>query len=622
MIRVLLSTVYRPFCGDEPFDSPLNQVQHGTCHRQFTREQGIFTIHQQCSNLALHLIAANIRAETDVVEYPDLEEFERILLEAVQAGRPYDYVGISAPASYIRKARHLCQLVKRHSPQSATVLGGGGALAVGEEIEPFADHNCLGEGVRFFRELLGQDQEAPIKHPTVPSIHFPNRIMGSKANPPSFSLAVSLGCDRRCEFCSTSAQFGGRRIPVLRSGSEIFAAMKQVENELRESGGPVPYIYFIIFDENFLTDKRLSREFLELNREQMKEKTLFLPFLFADATNVRKFKPEELLEMGVDAIWIGLETSKQTRFAKNRGVDFKKLIQELQDNGIKVFISFVAGLEDHTRASIEQDIEYALTLGAAGFQYSILCPLPGTPLYKRLKNEGLLDVQRPEQLNMSHYYIRHPELNDDLVREKTTEFQRRDYERHGPLALRYMKLRLDGYVRHRHSDNPALRARARGFRNDLMDAAPVLEVGSAFAPTPGVKQDFIDTHRRLGREIKILPALLDTVRGRLTLKTLLKYALFTNRLIEPAARWGLVWFALTADPRSREQCRTLAGLLRNGKACIEEVKHGVMPWEQPSLVMTCYPESHKAAAGKSNGRFLQRLKQTLTGAVPAYGGLQ
>ncbi len=586
--RLLLSTVYRPFCVDDPFDSPLNDVQHCTVHRHFTREQGAFAIHQQATHTSLHLIAANVEAETDVLEYPSLDEFSGLLRRAVSEGRPYDYVGITCPSSYVRKARRLCELARELSPTSQTVLGGGGTLAVGELVEPFSDHLCRGEGVRFMRELLGSDPEAPIEHPVVPSSHVPNRIMDTPANPPSFNLAVSLGCHRACEFCATSAQFSHRRIPVLKDGAEVFAAMKRVEEELSANGGAVPAIYFVIFDENFLSDEALSRSFLELSREQNAEGTLFLPLLFADAENVERFSVEELLEMGVDVLWIGMETAESQRYVKNNDADFPALVRRLQDNGIKVLISFIAGSDEQTREEMDRDIEFALTLGAVGFQYALCGPMPGTALWRRLKEADRLAIDRPEVVNMSHYYVRHPELDQEYLRAKTSEFHRRDYERHGPMALRYMELRLAGYERHRRSDNPTLRARARGFRDDLVGAAPILSVGPAFSPTPRVRRTFVTARRRLRRAVKARWLLPDVLRGRLSATQVVRFMLTNHPAFEPIVRWALVARALRSDPRCRDEVRTLWGLLRNGRRSLRKVRHGVQPWGQPRMVLTHY----------------------------------
>ena len=564
-------------------------VQHGACHRQFTREQGIFTIQQQCTHLALHLLAANIDAQTDVLEFPSLEEFREALAAAARQGRPYDFAGVTCVTAYLRKARRMCEVVKEVSPGTATVVGGGGALAVGDLMAPFADHHCRGEGVAFMRELLGQDTAAPVEHPAVWSVHFPNMIFGYESNDAAFSLAVTLGCHRGCDFCATSAQFQGRRIPILETAEQIMAAMERAERHLQRTNGSVPSVSFVIFDENFLSDPKLSGEFLRLNRERLSQGKLFLPLLFSDATSVGRFTPEQLLEMGVDALWIGMECADTERYDKNRDVDFGRLVRSIQDNGIKVFLSFIAGLEEQTRESIDRDIEYALTLGAAGYQYAMACPMPGTPAYARLQRQGMLDIRRPEEINMSHYYIRHPSLTPEVVKDRTNAFQRRDYERHGPLALRYMKLRLSGLRRHRASDNPALRTRARGFRNDLMFSVPGAAVGKVLGPNPLVRADFAAMQRTIRDEVPLLPVLLDMLRGRAAPGGILRLLLFTHPLTEPLARWVVICRALGWDPRTRDRCGTLGGLLTHLRDAMDEVRSGMMPWDQPELVQTHYP---------------------------------
>jgi len=190
---------------------------------------------------------------------------------------------------------------------------------------------------------------------------------------------------------------------------------------------------------------------------------------------------------------------------------------------------------------------------------------------------------------MSHYYLRHPDFDDAGLRALTTEFQRRDYERHGPLALRYMRLRLAGYRRHRRSQDPALRARAQGFRNDMMDASGILSLGRELGPNPRVRRLFRSTQRKLRRELNLAGAALDAARGRATWTSWLQFAAFTVPLTEPAARWLFVAHALRSDPRSAQRCSGITGLLRHGRACMEEVRHGMMPFDQPRLLLTRYP---------------------------------
>ena len=94
----------------------------------------------------------------------------------------------------------------------------GGHIAnepsLGSRID--ADHIVQGEGVRWFRRFLGEDEDRPIRHPQITSA-FGARTMGvSLGNDPSSTAATlipSVGCPMGCNFCSTSAMFGSASRP-------------------------------------------------------------------------------------------------------------------------------------------------------------------------------------------------------------------------------------------------------------------------------------------------------------------------------------------------------------------------------------------------------------------------
>jgi hypothetical protein len=364
--------------------------------------------------------------------------------------------------------------------------------------------------------------------------------------------------------------------------------MKRVEEDLRSRDELTHAIYFIIQDENFLRDRETVKRFHALNREKLTDGTLFLSFLFADAGSLEQYSVDTLLEMGVDAVWVGMESCTTDRFIKNRGVDIRRLVRRLQANGIKVFISFISGMPEQDVCMVERDAEFALSLEATGYQYAPTIPIPGTRLYDRLKAEGRLNIRRPEHINLGHYNVRHDEFTEADIMSRIHGFHILDYERNGPLVLRYMKLRLSGYLKHRNSANPALRARARGFRNDLMEAAAILSAGPCFAPNDSVRADFISVRRRIREAIRLLPALFDLLKGRTTLRALACHGLFANRLLEPFLRWILFLRILRFDPRSRERCETISGFIRHHRSCMDDVKRGIMPWGQPKTVRTSY----------------------------------
>ena len=107
----------------------------------------------------------------------------------------------------------MCQLVREHQPAAAIVVGGhvanlaafhGGSMPTGLSVA----RACAG-----FAQYLGEDPGQPIRHPLIPT-RIGTRSMGitvsEKPSATAATLIPSVGCPVGCNFCSTSAMFGGK----------------------------------------------------------------------------------------------------------------------------------------------------------------------------------------------------------------------------------------------------------------------------------------------------------------------------------------------------------------------------------------------------------------------------
>ena len=76
-----------------------------------------------------------------------------------------------------------------------------------------ADHIVKGEGIAWMRRYLGEDESAPIRHPAIVS-GMRTRIMGirlpERKGATAATIIPSVGCPMGCNFCTTSAFFGGK----------------------------------------------------------------------------------------------------------------------------------------------------------------------------------------------------------------------------------------------------------------------------------------------------------------------------------------------------------------------------------------------------------------------------
>ena len=447
--RVLLSSVFGPFAQDDEFGSrtinPMELYQN-----QVTRAQGPFSLRMFHRSWGIMLIQHNIPAPSTVLDFPTREAFVREL----QEGR-YDIVGLSGIIVNVGKIREMCRLVREHSPGSTIVVGGHVAAIPGLGHMIDADEIVKGEGVRWFREYLGVDPEAPIVHPALRS-SFGMRVMGMRsadgAGNPAATIIPSVGCPIGCSFCTTSSFFGGKgkSITFLERGEDVYRAMCEAEAALGVQS-------FFVMDENFLLDRPRAIQLLDCMKRGRKAWTMYV---FSSANAIAKYSMRELIELGVSWIWLGLESPHST-YSKLKGTDTRELVKELQSHGIKVLGSTIIGLEHHTPDNITAEIEAAVAHDADCHQFMLYTPIPGTPLYQDVEAQGrLLDVDLADIHGQWKFNFQHEAIARDDSKTLLDWAFDLDYERNGPSLFRLMRTMFDGWKRYRNDPDPLVRARA------------------------------------------------------------------------------------------------------------------------------------------------------------------
>jgi hypothetical protein len=317
-----------------------------------------------------------------------------------------------------------------------------------------ADHIVRGEGIAWMREYLGEDAQAPIRHPHILS-GFGVRAMGvrSRAKPRNTAATVipSVGCPLACNFCTTSAFFGGKgkAVHFYPTGAELFAVLCEMESAMKAHS-------FFIMDENFLLNRRRALELLALLREHRKSWSFYV---FSSVNAIRLYTMEELVELGISWIWLGLE-SPQAGYAKLRGSDTQELTHELQRHGIKLLGSTIVGMEHHTPENLPQEIEYAVEHATDFHQFMLYTPVPGTPLHAQMEAEGrLLDGDLADIHGQCKFNFRHPAITPEESKTFLDRAFARDFERNGPSLFRVCKTTLAGWQRYK--DHPDERVRLR-----------------------------------------------------------------------------------------------------------------------------------------------------------------
>ena len=462
---VLLTSVFGPYARDDEYGSrAINPME--LYHNQVTRAQGPFSLRMLHRSWGLMLIHENLSAPRTLLDFPTRERF----VEEITT-HTYDVVGISSIIVNVGKVREMCRLVRQHSPGSQIVIGGHVAAIPGIERMIDADIVVKGEGVRWFRQYLGEAEDTPVRHPAIPS-SFGFRLFGFRAprggGNPAATVIPSVGCPMGCNFCTTSSFFGGKGsfIDFYKTGAELFRVMCDIEAKLHVS-------CFFVMDENFLLHKKRALELLELMKAHGKAWSLYV---FSSANAIGKYDVRQLVELGVGWVWLGLE-SPQSDYTKLKGTDTQALTRELRAHGIRVQGSTIIGLEHHTPENIGHEIEYAVEHETDSHQFMLYTPVPGTPLYGEMAAEGriLSDVDLADIHGQYKFNFRHAAIGRDESKVLLDGAFARDYERNGPSLYRLVETMFNGWRRYKDDVDARVRLRvAREAQQLRTGYAPLL----------------------------------------------------------------------------------------------------------------------------------------------------
>lgn len=447
--RILLTSVFGPYARDDEFGSrAINPME--LYHNQVTRAQGSFSLRMFHRSWGLMMIQRNISAPSTLLDFPTLDKFRAEL-----TANNYDIVGISGIIPNFGKVREMCRVVRQLSPNSTIVIGGHVAAIPGLDKLIDADHIVRGEGIGWMRRFLGEDPNAPVEHPEIMS-GFGMRVLGMKVpdntRDTAATIIPSVGCPMGCNFCTTSAFFGGKgkSYHFFDNGDELFEVMEHMEHAMKVRS-------FFIMDENFLLKRPRAMQLLARMKETGKSWSLYV---FSSVNAIRQYSIEELVQLGVSWIWLGLESPKSS-YSKLKNADTQALASELRQHGIKLLGSTIVGLEHHTPENIEEEIEYAVSHCTDFHQFMLYTPVPGTPLFEQVTGEGrmlggvdLADIHGQFKFNFKHAAI----SRDESKRFLDWAFQF-DLERNGPSLFRICETIFQGWKRYRDSADARVRER-------------------------------------------------------------------------------------------------------------------------------------------------------------------
>jgi len=344
------------------------------------------------------------------------ENFDRF------AFREADLVALTALTSSVTRAYEIAQVYRKK--KIPTVLGGIHASMVPEESEQFVDTVVVGEVESEWQKLIQDFESGNMKrryigrHLPFKNVVVPDRSIFNQ-NYKFASIQTTRGCPMKCDFCSVHT-FNGSEYRV-RPVQETLDELESIPHEK---------IYFV--DDNLIGYGKKSEQRAIALFQGIIDRGIKKQWFCSASMNFAN--NEEVLELAAKAgcvmVLLGIESERIDQLEETNkrlnikiGIDhYDEVFKKIHKYGISVLGAFIYGLETDTPESMRRRTAYINNADIDAVQATILTPLPGTPMYDRMKEQGrLIFDEYPEdwqRYDFAEMVFRHRNIDRETFMEE------------------------------------------------------------------------------------------------------------------------------------------------------------------------------------------------------------
>jgi radical SAM superfamily enzyme YgiQ (UPF0313 family) len=306
-------------------------------------------------------------------------------MERIPYDDPTDLVAISVETYTARRAYQIASEYRRRGVP--VVMGGFHATLWPEEVSRFAEAVVIGEAENIWEQVLVDAERGALK----PYYQSPQLADLSRTNPrreiyvakrylPISLIEAGRGCSFHCDFCSIQAFFHNTQ------------RFRPFDNILTELAGMdrKPLVFFV--DDNLIAHPETAKEFLR--------QLIPLRIRWVSQASINVAFDEELLRLmaasGCQGILIGFESLNPANLRMmQKGINliqggYEPALANLRAHNIRLYITFLFGYDEDTQASFAETVRFAIQNRFYIAAFNHITPFPGTPLYRRLSDEGRL----------------------------------------------------------------------------------------------------------------------------------------------------------------------------------------------------------------------------------------
>ena len=335
----------------------------------------------QMEPLSMAWLAGLTPADVEVCFYDDR-------LEPIPFDEPTDLVGISVETFTALRAYRIARQFRARGVR--VVLGGYHVTLMPEEALEEADAIVIGGAESAWQQLIADHRRGCLERVyrdddtySLSGVRPRREIFSGKDYLKIALVEFARGCRHHCEFCSITAFHGG---------TQRFRPAREVAAEMESAGSRE----FFIVDDNVAGDQNRLRE---LCRELAP-----LGIHWVGQASICVANDRQLLDLlaksGCRGLLIGMESLDPQNLRKmrkpwNGGYEnYAEKLRIFRSHGLAIYGTFLFGYDNDDQETARGAVGFALKQKLFLAAFNHLVPFPGTPLYRRLLEEGRLPIEK------------------------------------------------------------------------------------------------------------------------------------------------------------------------------------------------------------------------------------
>jgi radical SAM superfamily enzyme YgiQ (UPF0313 family) len=321
---------------------------------------------------------------------------------------PYDLVGITAMTNEAIRAYELADEFRRRD--IPVVLGGPHVSALPDEAKIHADSVVIGEAEESWPQLLHdlkigdlqpfyqQTNPTDLRLLPPPDNSFLSRYMFQNA------VQLSRGCPYGCAFCHIG---NSKNAKTFRT-----RPIDHIVQDIRNSKHPIITFYASSMTVDIEYTKSLFRVLKGLNKNFICIGNINT--LAQDDELIRLSKEAGCIQWNIGFESISQESLNDVNKKTNLVQDYIKAIEKIHANKMNVRGYFIFGFDHDTNVIFEKTWEFIQRSHLDSATFSILTPLPATPLFKELENQHRIHTTNWNQYGYHQTVVFQPKMLTEM----------------------------------------------------------------------------------------------------------------------------------------------------------------------------------------------------------------